>query len=256
MPLRTLSNVVFVVLLLLKAPETNARSLKEIQASKTLIVATNGTFAPFSFHKAGKLSGFEIDLVESLAKTMGVTVAWKEIPFDATLIGLNQNRYDLVIASHGVTPERSKIVEFSAPYYCSDAVILTTQNGPTKISQLKGQSLGAQVGTTYLKYLETIPDHGEIKTFRSETDTILALTGGRVKAMVGERLAAQTAIKNRPESRLQIGDTLLREKIAMGIQKGNTTLLEAINTALKKVQSNGEYAQLSKSYFGEDIRCK
>lgn len=246
----------FLAFILIFATPTLARTLEEIKKSGTLIAVTNGTFPPFSFYDKLKLSGFEIDLVEAIAKEIGVKVDWKIVPFDATLIGLTQNRYDLVIASHGITAERQKMVEFSAPYYCSGAVIMSRQDGPRTKAELKGKILGAQVGTTYLGYLETIEGHGEIKTFKSETDTFMALMTGRVSAMIGDKFAGLIAVKNRPEAKLQIGETLFQEKIAMAIQKGNESLLKAVNTALLSLQKNGTYAKISKTYFPEDIRCK
>ncbi|HVJ64927.1 MAG TPA: ABC transporter substrate-binding protein [Bdellovibrionota bacterium] len=244
------------IALTLFQPLARARTLENVQKSGTLIVATNGTFAPFSYYEKLKLSGFEIDLIEALASELKVKVEWKIIPFDNTLIGLNQNRYDLVIASHGITDERAKIVEFTKPYYCSSAVIMSRQGGPRARTELRGKALGAQVGTTYINYLKAIEGHGEIKTFKSETDTLMALSGGRVEAMIGDRVAALVLLKSRPELKLQIGETLLVEHIAMAIQKGNTSLVEAINKSLQTLQKNGTYTKISTKYFGEDIRCK
>lgn len=255
--LRAMTRVLLLVTLFSLFPGAgHARTFEEIKKSGKLNAATNGTFAPFSYYNKLQLSGFEIDLVEALAQIMGVKAEWKVVPFENTLIGLNQGRYDLVIASHGVTPERQKMVEFTRPYYCSSAVIMSRVGGPKTKAELQGKTLGAQVGTTYLSYLQAIKGLGEIKTFKSETDTFMALTSGRVQAMIGDKFAALMAMKARPEMKLQIGETLFQEHIAMAIQKGNQSLLERINGALQAIESNGTYQRISMGYFSEDIRCK
>jgi polar amino acid transport system substrate-binding protein len=238
------------------SPRLHARSFEQIKKNGTLIVATNGTFAPFSYYEKLTLTGFEIDLIEAMAKELGVKTEWKVVPFENTLIGLSQDRYDLVIASHGITPDRQKIVDFSDPYYCSSAVIMSRTGGPITKDDLLGKTLGAQVGTTYLSYLQAIKGVGEIKTFKSETDTFMALSSGRVAAMIGDKFAALVAIKARPEIKLQVGETLFQEHISMAIKKGNQSLLTAINGALKKLQIGETYKEISEKYFSEDIRCK
>src|SRR4051812_3217522 len=88
-------------------------SWEAIQKSKTIRIATEGTFSPFNFFKGKELTGFEIDLVNAIVKKLGLKADWKTSSFDSLLIGLSQDRFDLVAASHGITPERQKVVDFS-----------------------------------------------------------------------------------------------------------------------------------------------
>src|SRR5690242_5531970 len=103
--------------LLAATQAAQARSLDEIRKSGTLIVASEGKFAPFNFVDGGKLTGFEIDIAEAVAKKMGLKVEWKTMGFDGLLVGLGQDRWDMVIASHGITEERSRAVTFATPHY-------------------------------------------------------------------------------------------------------------------------------------------
>ena len=97
------------------AVAVQARQLEDIQKSGTIILASEGQYAPFNFFKGTTLTGFEVEVAELVAKKMGLKVQWKTIGFDALLTGLKQDRWDLVIASHAITDERSKAVTALTP---------------------------------------------------------------------------------------------------------------------------------------------
>ena len=115
----------------------NASAWTKIEKSKTLRLATEGEFNPFNFYKGKELTGFEVDLANEISKKLALKQEWKTQPFAALLIGLNQDRYDLVAASHGITPERAKAVDFTNPHYCTGGVIVTKGSGPTIPTGLK-----------------------------------------------------------------------------------------------------------------------
>ena len=116
-----------------------ARTLDEIKKDGKILIATEGQFAPFNFFNGTTLTGFEVDLAELVAKKMGVTIQWKTLGFDALLTGLRQDRWDLVIASHGITDERAKAVTFTEPHYCSGGVIIAKDAGIRSAGDLAGK---------------------------------------------------------------------------------------------------------------------
>lgn len=237
------------------SPSINARTMEEIHKSGKILVSTNGTFSPFSFYQGGTLTGFEVDLAQELAKKLKLKLEWKIVPFDSSLIGLGQDRYDFVIVSHGITEERKKIVDFSDPYYCTGAVIIAREGGPQKIGEIQGKVVGTQVGTTYYSYLKKLVNPTDIRTFKSETDTFLALKSGKIEATIGDKFGALAAQKSRPDAKLQIGEMLFNERIAMAVKKGNSDLQKAINGALAELLKDGTYKRISEKYFDQDIRC-
>ena len=96
---------------------------------------------------------------------------------------------------------------------------------------------------------------GERDLAAMENDALQALRAGRVDAMVNERFYSLEALKT-AKGKLQQGDLLFQEKLGLAVAKGNSTLLKGVNGALKTVQGNGTYTKISKSYFGQDIRCR
>lgn len=240
--------------LLTLAGTAHARTWDEIKKSGTIKIATEGAFPPFNVLTGKTLGGFEVDLANALAKQMGLKVSWVTAPFDGLLIGLQQNRYDFVIASHGITPERAKAVDFSSPHYCTGGTVVSKVGGPKTAGDLKGKKVAVQVGTTYLENVQKLPGVKAV-VFPKDTDAQTALMMGRADAWVGDKFTGIDLVKAQ-KGKLQQGDMLYAERIAMAVKKGNSSLLKELNAELAKAQSNGNYARISNAYFGQDIRCK
>ncbi|HSY29478.1 MAG TPA: ABC transporter substrate-binding protein, partial [Burkholderiaceae bacterium] len=164
-----------------------ARTLDQIKADGKIIVATEGAYPPFNYYQADKLSGFEIDLAEAIAKKMGVKIEWKALAFDSLLVGLGQDRWDLVMASFGITDERAKAVTFTAPQYCSGGVIVSKDPAISNAKSLAGKVVAVQIGTTYFENLKKVPGVKDVKTFPENSDAQSALMAGRVDAWVTDR---------------------------------------------------------------------
>jgi polar amino acid transport system substrate-binding protein len=235
---------------------TLARTFEEIKADGKIVVASEGAFPPFNYFQGPKLSGFEIDLAEALAKKMEVKIEWKALSFDALLAGLRQDRWDLVIASFGITPERSKAVTFTNPHYCSGGVIVAKDPAVKSVADLQGKVIAVQTGTTYLENVQKLPGLKEIKNYPKDTDAFATLMAGRVDVWVTDKFVAKAALDSNAKAGLHMGDFVFVERIASAIKKGNTSLEAAVNRALAEILADGTYETISKKYFNEDIRCR
>lgn len=232
-----------------------ARDLAEVKASGTIKIATEGATPPFNYFQGEKLTGFDVDLGSAIAKELGLEVEWVTLAFDGLLVGLDHDRYDLVVAGHGITAERQKAVDFSKPYVCSGAAIVAKEGGARNVADLAGKVVGVQVGTTYLAAVRKVPGVKEVKTFPKDTDALQNLLAGRTEVWISDKLTAFDASKKNPEAKLQIGDLLFEERYGMAFKKGNDDLRKAVNTALTGLLSNGGYMTISNQYFRQDIRC-
>lgn len=253
--MRTLRGL-FLLSLMLAAAQAQARTFEEIKADGKIIVASEGAFPPFNYFQGPKLTGFEIDIAEALAKKMGVKIEWKALSFDALLAGLRQDRWDLVIASFGITPERSKAVTFTNPHYCSGGVIVAKDPAIKTAADLKGKVVAVQTGTTYLENVQKLQGLKDVKNFPKDTDAHAALVAGRVDAWVTDKFVAKAALDGDPKAGLQMGDFVFVERIASAIKKGNASLEAAVDKALAEILADGTYEAISKKYFHEDIRCR
>jgi polar amino acid transport system substrate-binding protein len=237
------------------AAGADARSIEDIRKSGTLIIATEGKFAPFNFVEGGKPAGFEIDIANEVAKRMGVKPEWKTMGFDGLLVGLGQDRWDMVIASHGITEERSKAVTFASPHYCTGGVIISKDGKIRTAADLTGKTVAVQTGTTYYDNVKKLPVK-DVRNFPQDASARAALETGHVDAWVTDRFVAKASLAATPGTALKMGDFLFVERDAAAVAKGNTGLVNEIDKALAAMMSDGTYAQISKKYFGEDIRCK
>jgi polar amino acid transport system substrate-binding protein len=237
------------------ASAADARSIEAIRKSGTLIVASEGKFAPFNFVEGGKLTGFEIDIADAIAQKMGLKVEWKTMGFDGLLVGLGQDRWDMVIASHGITEERSKAVTFAHPHYCTGGVIISRDGKIRTAQDLTGKVVAVQTGTTYYENAKKLPVK-EVKNFPQDASARAALETGHVDAWVTDKFVARAALAATPGTPLKTGDYLFVERIAAAVAKGNTGLVDEVNKALDAMLADGTYAAISKKWFNEDIRCK
>ncbi|MFZ4479283.1 MAG: ABC transporter substrate-binding protein [Rhodoferax sp.] len=243
-------------LALASALTAQARSLDEVKKDGRINIATEGQFAPFNYFQGSKLSGFEVELAELVAKKMGVTIEWKALGFDALLAGLRQDRWDLVIASHGITEERAKAVTFTDPHYCSGGAIVSLDPAIHRVADLNGRTVSVQTGTTYLDNVKKLSGVKEVKNFPQDTDARGALLTKRVDAWVTDKFVAAIAISANPGAGMKLGDFVFVERIAAAVAKGNGSLAQGYNKALGEVMADGSYATLSKKYFNEDVRCR
>ena len=232
-----------------------ARPLEEIQKSGTIILGSEGQYAPFNFFKGKQLTGYEIEVAEAVVKKMGLKYEWKTVGFDALLTGLAQDRWDLVIASHAITDERSKAVTFANPHYCSGGIIVAMDDKIRNVKDLTGKVVAVQTGTSYLEQVKKVSGVKEVKNFPQDTDAQRALISKRVDAWVSDKFVAKEAAAKNAKAGFKLGDMLFIERIAPAMAKGNTGLADAWNKAFAEVLADGSYAAVSKKYFNEDVRC-
>ncbi|HTL11750.1 MAG TPA: ABC transporter substrate-binding protein, partial [Bdellovibrionota bacterium] len=182
--------------------------------AKPLRVATEGAFRPFNYLEGSKLTGFEVELAEAMGKKLGRKVEWVVQPFETLLIGLSEHRFDLVAASHAVTAERAKAVDFADPHYCTGAVIVASPGGPATGHDLAGKTVGVPVGTTYYERMKSLPGIKEVKTYPKDTDAFMNLLSGRIDAWVTDRFLALETLKVSGHKDLKVGEVLFPERNA------------------------------------------
>jgi polar amino acid transport system substrate-binding protein len=255
-PLKTLSRRAAIAAAFgLLAVAAQARPIEDIRKSGTLVVASEGKFAPFNFVEGGKLAGFEIDVANAAAARMGLKVEWKTMGFDGLLVGLQQDRWDLVIASHGITEERAKAVTFASPHYCTGGVIISRDGAIRTARDLTGKVVAVQTGTTYYDNAKKLPVK-DVRNFPQDNSARAALETGHVDAWVTDKFVGKASLAATPGTSLKMGDFLFTEKIAAAVSKGNTGLITEFDKALAAMLADGTYATISRKWFNEDIRCK
>lgn len=233
--------------------------LDKILSSKTLVVGTEATYAPFEYTDTkGNVLGYDVDVMGLVGDAINakynttVKVVFKNQTFDSLITSLNANQIDLIAAAFSITDERKKSVEFSTPYFTAESTVVVkdTDTTITSMDALKAAVCGAQLGTVQGDTISSTKDgwNKDNKTLTSVSDLVLALQSGTIQALVVEKPVAQSIIAK--QSGLKIVD---KTKIDFddagdyGIATNYTTgdsLIAIVNEVIATNTANGKLTTL------------
>lgn len=226
--------------------------LAKIKAAGIFRVATEGTYAPFTFHDAsGALVGFDVEIAQAIASKLGVKAQMIEGKWDGLIAGLDANRYDAVINEVTITDERKKKYDFSDPYVVTKPVLVVRKDNTTikKFEDLKGRKVAEDLTTTYAEVAKSFG-----ATVVSADLPIEVILTGRVDGVINDRLYFLDFLKQKPDAPLKIVATYDQPDYqGVIVRKGNPDLLAAINKAIADIKADGSYLKISQKYFGEDV---
>lgn len=229
--------------------------------AKVLRVGCDAAFAPFTYtDENGKLIGFDIDLINAIAKEIGYKAEVNSYPFDGIIPTLITNNIDLIISGFTISEERAKRVDFSDPYYRCGLTFLVKKDDEAKFNsfdKLKDAEICAQIGTTGALYLQKTLDNSKIKQFNSPPETYLELQNGGCDVVVNDRPVNDFFLAQNPKNKEKVISHEImdaqNEYYGIAVRKGNQELLTLINEGLQKVIDSGEFAKISQKWFGYDI---
>lgn len=251
----SISRAFALAVLLAAVPAAAARSLADIRASGEIRLATSGDFKPFNDERSGTFGGFEVEIGNAVARTLGVKPVWIKKPFDELLAGVNRDEYDLVLASHSVTSTRAQLVDFTNPHYCSGGVLLARAGGPLTGRELENRAIGVEGGSTFFGYANKLPFKKRVRVYGNAQQAILGVVSRQVDVTVTNLFTALDAVKTYPKANLVVSAPLWSGPVGLAVAKGNDSLRLAVNAALAELQQGGAYRDLALRYFGRDVRC-
>ena len=232
-------------------------TITSIKSKGTLVVGTSADFPPFEFvNQSGAIVGLDIDIANEVAKKLGVKLEVKDLSFDALIPALQGKQVDLVIAGMTITPERSKIVDFSVPYYnASQAVISLATQKLSSIADLKNKKIGVQTGTTGESWAEEnlvseslIPENN-LFHYDKLSDALLALKRGDIDVIVIDEPVAKMFEKTVSGLQYNFG-IYTGEQYGIAINKDSKDLLDLVNEVISEIKSNGQLDALVQKWFG------
>ena len=214
-----------------------------------LTVGTDATFPPMEFVDNGKRTGFDIELVEAIGKTMGRKIEWVDIDFKGLVPGLISKRFDMAVSAIYITDERRKVVDFSDPYFAGGLVVLTTRAGPIKtLKDLDGKKVTVQVGTKSVGYLKDNYPKVERVEVEKNQEMFNLVEIGRADAAVTGKPAAKVFAQAKPALQV-LDEQLTTEEYGIAVRKDTPELRAAVNAALKKIKADGTYDKLVQKWF-------
>ncbi len=175
--------------------------------------------------------------------------------FDSLIPALKFKKYDAVISGMDITPERSKQVAFTDPYYANSALVISKKDAFHSFADLKGKRIGMENGTTHQKYLQD--KHPEVKTvaYDSYQNAFIDLKNGRIDGVFGDTAVVNEWLKTNPQlgaATPKVTDAqYFGTGLGIAVRPDNKALLEKLNAALKAIKADGTYEKISKQWFPE-----
>ncbi|RHW39134.1 amino acid ABC transporter substrate-binding protein [Neobacillus notoginsengisoli] len=229
--------------------------LAKVKKEGKLVVGTEGTYPPFTFHDdKGKLTGFDVEVAEEVAKRLGVKAQFLETQWDAIFGGLDAKRFDMIANQVGIKPEREEKYLFSIPYITSTAVLIAhNDNDKVKsFDDMKGLK-SAQSMTS--NYADIAREHGaEIVSVEGFNQAIELINSKRADVTVNDNLSFLDFKKKRPDAKVKIVATSGNaSKSGLMFRKDSESLVKEVDKALEEIIKDGTYDKISEKWFGENV---
>lgn len=218
---------------------------------------TNATFPPFDTidEKTGEIIGFDMDLIAAIGEDQGFKVEFVDMAFEALIPAIETGNGDIIAAGMwSGDPERIARVDFSDAYWTDGATLLIKADNTeiTGIPSLTADmKVATQIATNYADDLQEMVEAGTLgeAVILDGFDTcVLQVVNGDVDAMMAGASIVQAYMNKNPEVLKSVGDKSAYEDLGFAVKKGNTELLQQINTGLANLKENGTYDELLKKW--------
>ena len=226
-----------------------AGELTTVEAGK-LTMATNATFPPYEMTTdAGEFEGIDIDAAQAIADKLGLELQIDNMDFDAALLSVQQGKADITMAGITVTDERKAVMAFSDSYATGiQSIIVPEGSDIASPDDLADKKIGTQRGTT--GYIYCTDDFGEdaVVAYDSGLTAVQALNNGQVDAVVIDNAPAKEYVAANPGLKV-LETSYAEEDYAIGMNKDNTALVEAVNAALEELKADGTLQAIVDKYI-------
>jgi polar amino acid transport system substrate-binding protein len=215
---------------------------------QVVTVATDATWPPFEAvnESTKELEGFDIELMEAIAKEAGVEIEWVNVSWDPLLAGMATGQYDAAVSAMTITDDRKEQFNFTEPYYNAGQLIAVRLdnadiNGP---DDLVGKTAGAQLGTTGAIEVEQM-EGVTLKNYDDIGQAFMDLMNGQIDAVVADSPLVYGYVGQNADKIKAVGEPFTDEFYGIAVKKGADDLLAKLNKGLAAVQQKGLIDQLN-----------
>jgi polar amino acid transport system substrate-binding protein len=243
------------VLTLTTAP-TRAATPDEIKARGTLMVGLLTDYPPFGGTDAQQQpAGYDADVAALMAKSLGVKLELVPVTGPNRIPYLLTNKVDVLIATFGITAERSKQVLFSNPYSTLTIYVLASKDLAVKTPEdLKSISISVARASTQDTAISAIAPPGTaLKRFDDDATALQALISGQVQAMGASNTILAQLLKDYPQMNIEPKITLKEQANGMAFRKSDVALRDYANTFIASIEKSGELSAINQHWFGTPL---
>lgn len=228
--------------------------IDEIKERGYIKVSTNAEFEPFEYKDGDKLTGIDVDIANKIAEGLGVQLTVNDTSFDAVTLELANRNCDFAIAAMSYSEDKAANVDFSDVYYfAQQAILVTNASDISKGDDLHNKKIGVAMGFTGDNYCtENFPD-SEIFRYNKCSDAVADLISGRLDAVVVDEAPAKKLIRLSNDKVKMLDDYLFTEGYRIAVPKGETELLDYINSEIKGLKDSKEIDKIVNKYITSTI---
>ena len=229
-----------------------------------LIMSTNATFPPYEMVADGDgvngsgYEGIDIEIAYALADKLGLELVIDDMDFDAALMAVQNNSADMMLAGLSYSEERDEVVDFSDPYATGVQVVIVKEGSDVTLDNLGDYMIGTQRGTTGYLYASDTPENGgygedHVIGYDSGVTAVQELINGTIDAVIIDKQPAEAYVAANPDAGLTIlPGNWVEEDYCLAVDEGNTALLNALNTALNELKSDGTLDEIVAKYINAE----
>ena len=217
-----------------------------------LIMSTNAAFPPYEMTTDdGGFEGIDVEIAQAIAEKLGLELQIDDMDFTAALEAVQAGMSDMAMAGITVNEERLAVMDFSDTYATGVQVVIVKEDSDVTLDNLGEQLIGVQNGTTGWQFCSDDFGDDHVAAFDNGITAVQALVNDQVDCVVIDQGPAEVFVSENP------GLTILEteyaiEDYAIGVNKGNTALLDAINGALAELQEDGTIQSIIDKYISAE----
>lgn len=224
---------------------------------KVYKIGTDAAYPPFEKQEGDKIEGFDVEIIEAIAKEAGIKVQVVNTGWDPLFEGINNGSVDAGISAITITDKRKESYDFTEPYFKAKQMIMVPKDSNVSTLQdLDGLKIGVQSATTGAFVVEEAfgNTYQGLKAYDDTPSAVDDLLIGRLDAVVADDAVLTKyleTINNSSEFKLVTDNSFEDEYYGIMVKKGNKELLDKLNKGLKAIKENGTYDQIYNKYFAE-----
>lgn len=237
------------------ASEDN-NTLNTVEPGK-LIMSTNAAFPPYEMvADDGSFEGIDVEIAAAIAEKLGLELVVDDMDFNAALLAVQEGKSDIVMAGVSVTEDRLLVMNFSDSYATGIQVVIVKEGSDVTMDNLGEMMIGTQEATTGYLYASDTPENGgygedHVTAFPNGASAVQALLNGQVDCVIIDSAPAQEYVKANPGLTILEGNWV-EEQYAIGLNKNNPELQEAVNNALAELIADGTVQSIIDKYISAE----
>ena len=224
-----------------------------------LIMSTNAAFPPYEMTTDdGGFEGIDVEIAQAIAEKLGLELQIDDMDFTAALEAVQAGMSDMAMAGITVNEERLAVMDFSDTYATGVQVVIVKEGSDVTLDNLGDYMIGTQRGTTGYLYASDTPENGgygedHVIGYDSGVTAVQELINGTIDAVIIDKQPAEAYVAANPDAGLTIlPGNWVEEDYCLAVDEGNTALLNALNTALNELKSDGTLDEIVAKYINAE----